>query len=257
MSTPSFQPVSRSAGSELAITAVVALFLIGLLPVLHATGQISTFTLSLWGKYLCYALLAISVNLLWGYTGLLSLGQALFFALGGYMHGMYLMRMIGDLGQYHKPIPDFLVFLGWTKLPAFWEPFASFPFALAMVLLHHDIPVALDRRFTLIHRHAARAVTPARAIEADTRNNIWIAFKYFPLPLAIGVALLHTTRRFAMAVVKRKPGGRQAVVRGARAGLTGLGDVLAYRTPIPVSMLARHNRWFFQMFYTIRAQARR
>jgi len=58
------------------------------------------------------------VDLLWGYTGLLSLGQCLYFALGGYMMGMYLMRMIGSLGQYHMPIPDFLVFLGWTRLPS-------------------------------------------------------------------------------------------------------------------------------------------
>ncbi len=114
---------------------VVALLLIVGFPLLNAYGFVSNFTLSLWGKYLCYALLAMSVDLLWGYTGLLSLGQALFFALGGYMHGMYLMRMIGDLGQYHKPLPDFLVFLGWTKLPAFWEPFASFPFALTMVFV--------------------------------------------------------------------------------------------------------------------------
>lgn len=125
----------RSSRYEFAGIAAVAALLIVAVPLLHASGQLSTFTISLWGKYLCYALLAISVNLLWGYTGLLSLGQALFFALGGYMHGMYLMRMIGDLGQYHKPIPDFLVFLGWTKLPAFWEPFSSFPFALAMVFL--------------------------------------------------------------------------------------------------------------------------
>ena len=118
---------------ELVGIAIAALFFIVVMPLLHANGQISTFTISLWGKYLCYALLAMSVNLLWGYTGLLSLGQALFFTLGGYMHGMYLMRMIGDLGQYHKPIPDFLVFLGWTKLPSFWEPFTSFPFAVAMV----------------------------------------------------------------------------------------------------------------------------
>jgi urea transport system permease protein len=75
------------------------------------------------------------VDLLWGYTGLLSLGQALFFTLGGYMMGMYLMRLIGDLGQYHKPIPDFLVFLGWTNLPSFWKPFSSFPFAVLMGLL--------------------------------------------------------------------------------------------------------------------------
>lgn len=125
----------RARRLELTAISVAALFLIVGFPALHAFGLVSTFTISLWGKYLCYALLAMSVNLLWGYTGLLSLGQALFFALGGYMHGMYLMRMIGDLGQYHKPIPDFLVFLGWTKLPAFWEPFASFPFALTMVFL--------------------------------------------------------------------------------------------------------------------------
>jgi len=120
---------------ELIIVAVVAVLLIVVFPLLNSQGLISNFTLSLWGKYLCYALLAISVDLLWGYTGLLSLGQALFFTLGGYMHGMYLMRMIGELGQYKKPIPDFLVFLGWERLPAFWEPFSSFPFALTMVFL--------------------------------------------------------------------------------------------------------------------------
>ncbi len=116
------------------IIAAFALGLIVLVPALNAYGHLSDFTLNLWGKYLCYALLAISVDLLWGYTGLLSLGQALFFALGGYMHGMYLMRMIGTLGQHKQDIPDFLVFLGWTKLPAFWEPFASFHFAMFMVL---------------------------------------------------------------------------------------------------------------------------
>jgi urea transport system permease protein len=97
--------------------------------------HVSNFTITLYGKYLCYAILAMSVDLLWGYTGLLSLGQALFFTLGGYMMGMYLMRMIGDLGQYHKPIPDFLVFLGWSTLPNFWRPFSSFPFAVMMALL--------------------------------------------------------------------------------------------------------------------------
>ena len=121
--------------------AVVALLVIVVLPCLNAfTAEgswlhISNFTINLYGKYLCYAMLAISVDLLWGYTGLLSLGQALFFTLGGYMMGMYLMRMIGDLGQYHQPIPDFLVFLGWSKLPAFWEPFSSFGFAMLMAVL--------------------------------------------------------------------------------------------------------------------------
>ncbi|MES2691831.1 MAG: urea ABC transporter permease subunit UrtC [Verrucomicrobiota bacterium] len=120
---------------EFIAVAVIATLLIVVVPLAHAYGGISNFWISVFGKYLCYALLAISVDLLWGYTGLLSLGQALFFTLGGYMHGMYLMRMIGDLGQYKKPIPDFLVFLGWEKLPAFWEPFSSFPFALTMVFV--------------------------------------------------------------------------------------------------------------------------
>ncbi len=120
---------------EITAIAVLAVLFIVVFPALNAAGAVSNFTINLWGKYLCYALLAISVDLLWGYTGLLSLGQALFFTLGGYMHGMYLMRMIGDLGQHHKPIPDFLVFLGWTELPAFWKPFANFPFALTMVFL--------------------------------------------------------------------------------------------------------------------------
>ena len=114
-------PPSDATALILAFAAVTML----LMPALDAGGVIDHFTLNLWGKYLCYALLALSVDLLWGGTGLLSLGQALFFALGGYMHGMYLMRMIGDQGQYHKPIPDFLVFLGWTDLPAFWKPLST------------------------------------------------------------------------------------------------------------------------------------
>ncbi|MCX6955783.1 MAG: urea ABC transporter permease subunit UrtC [Verrucomicrobia bacterium] len=124
-----------SRRTEFLVVGLISFFLIVVLPLLNAYGVVSNFTITLWGKYLCYALLAISVDLLWGYTGLLSLGQALFFSLGGYMMGMYLMRMIGDLGQYHKQIPDFLVFLGWTELPSFWKPFSSFPFALMMVLL--------------------------------------------------------------------------------------------------------------------------
>jgi urea transport system permease protein len=123
-----------------ALLAVLAWFLLAL-PCLNAFTapasalHVSDFTINLYGKYLCYAMLAISVDLLWGYTGLLSLGQACFFTLGGYMMGMYLMRMIGTLGQYHQPIPDFLVFLGWSSLPAFWRPFDSFAFAMLMAVL--------------------------------------------------------------------------------------------------------------------------
>lgn len=113
----------------------VAFFLTVLMPVFEASGVISSFTLNVWGKYLCYAILAISVDLLWGYTGLLSLGQSLFFSLGGYMFGMHLMLMIGKLGQYKSDLPDFMVFLGHTFLPWFWKPFYSFSFSILMVVL--------------------------------------------------------------------------------------------------------------------------
>jgi urea transport system permease protein len=127
--------MSSRLKTEIGIVAAIAVLLLVVLPLLNSAGYISNFTISVWGKYLSYALLALSVDLLWGHTGLLSLCQALFFSLGGYMHGMYLMRMIGDLGQYHRPIPDFLIFLGWSSLPAFWKPFESFGFAMLMVVL--------------------------------------------------------------------------------------------------------------------------
>src|SRR6187455_2401306 len=120
---------------EYAAVAIIALFLIVGFPLLNAHGMVSNFTINLWGKYLCFAVLAISVDLLWGYTGLLCLGQSLFFALGGYMLGMHLMLMIGKLGQHKSDLPDFMVFLGYTDVPSFWKPFYSLPFALLMVLL--------------------------------------------------------------------------------------------------------------------------
>ena len=129
---------SKSGRWALGITAVVVIVVLPALNALTQEGSllhVSNFSINLYGKYLCYAILAISVDLLWGYTGLLSLGQALFFTLGGYMMGMHLMRMIGSLGQYHQSIPDFLVFLGWNNLPAFWRPFGSFPFGVMMVFV--------------------------------------------------------------------------------------------------------------------------
>lgn len=120
---------------EMMLIGVFAVLLIVIIPALNAVGWISDFSINLWGKYLCYAILAISVDLLWGYTGLLSLGQALFFSLGGYMMGMYLMLMIGKLGQYKSDLPDFMVFLGHTFLPSFWKPFYSPLFAGGMILL--------------------------------------------------------------------------------------------------------------------------
>ena len=98
--------------------------------------HLSTYTVTLLGKYLCYALLAVAVDLVWGYLGILSLGHGAFFALGGYAMGMYLMRQIGDRGVYGNPdLPDFMVFLNWQELPWFWHGFDLFWFAALMALV--------------------------------------------------------------------------------------------------------------------------
>jgi urea transport system permease protein len=98
--------------------------------------HISTYTMTLLGKYFCYALLAMAVDMVWGYLGILSLGHGVFFALGGYAMGMYLMRQIGTRGVYGNPVlPDFMVFLNWKELPWFWHGFDWFWFALLMVVV--------------------------------------------------------------------------------------------------------------------------
>lgn len=98
--------------------------------------HLSTYTVTLLGKYLCYALLALAIDLVWGYCGILSLGHGAFFALGGYAMGMYLMRQIGERGVYgHPELPDFMVFLNWAELPWYWLGFDLFWFALLMVAL--------------------------------------------------------------------------------------------------------------------------
>ena len=94
------------------------------------------YIVALFGKYVCYAILALALDLVWGYCGILSLGHGAFFALGGYAMGMYLMRQIGTRGVYANPIlPDFMVFLNWKELPIPWWGFNFFPYAMAMVML--------------------------------------------------------------------------------------------------------------------------
>jgi len=98
--------------------------------------HVPTYLVSLFGKYTCYALLALAIDLIWGYCGILSLGHGAFFALGGYAMGMYLMRQIGTRGVYANPIlPDFMVFLNWPELPVYWYGFQHFAYAALMVLL--------------------------------------------------------------------------------------------------------------------------
>jgi urea transport system permease protein len=122
----------------LGVMAAIAIFvpLSNLLLPTDSFLHVPTYVMSLIGKYLCYAILALSLDLVWGYCGILSLGHGAFFALGGYAMGMYLMRQIGARGVYGNPdLPDFMVFLNWKELPWFWYGFDMFPFALLMVAL--------------------------------------------------------------------------------------------------------------------------
>jgi urea transport system permease protein len=112
-----------------------------IVPLLHlavpptSLFHVSTSTMALLGKYVCFALLALSLDLVWGYCGILSLGHGAFFALGGYAMGMYLMRQIGTRGVYAHPIlPDFMVFLNWKELPWYWYGFENAWFAFLMVM---------------------------------------------------------------------------------------------------------------------------
>ncbi|RJG01965.1 urea ABC transporter permease subunit UrtC [Noviherbaspirillum sedimenti] len=123
------------------IGIVVCTLLLALLPVLNlafAPGHslhVSTYTVALVGKFMCYAMAALALDLVWGYTGILSLGHGLFFALGGYAHGMYLMRAIGRDGVYQSHLPDFMVFLDWKEYPWYWAFTDNFWYCMALVVL--------------------------------------------------------------------------------------------------------------------------
>ncbi len=117
---------------------VVLLFILPAMNAFFPEGSIfhfSSFQLSLWGKYITYAVMAMSLNLLWGYTGLLCLCQSLFFALGAYAFGMYLMLHVGVDTVYNTALPDFMDFQGYTELPWYWAPFENGAFAIAATLL--------------------------------------------------------------------------------------------------------------------------
>jgi urea transport system permease protein len=129
--------IDRSATIFLIVVAAVAV----LVPILNlavpesSALHMPTYLVALFGKYICYALLALSIDLIWGYCGILSLGHGAFFALGGYAMGMYLMRQIGTRGVYADPIlPDFMVFLNWKELPLYWYGFQHFPYAVLMIV---------------------------------------------------------------------------------------------------------------------------
>jgi urea transport system permease protein len=125
--------------------AAVLLAALNLLTPTTSAVHVPNFVISLAGKYLCYAILALAIDLVWGYAGILTLGHGAFFALGGYCMGMYLMREIGARGVYADPVlPDFMVFIGWKQLPWYWQGFDHFWFALPMMML---VPAVLAFAF--------------------------------------------------------------------------------------------------------------
>jgi urea transport system permease protein len=137
-SSPLIRALDRPSVAVLLVLAFIGV----VVPILNlalppsSPFQIPTYVMSLFGKYVCYAILALSIDLIWGYCGILSLGHGAFFALGGYAMGMYLMRQIGTRGVYADPVlPDFMVFLNWHELPVYWYGFQHFAYAALMVVL--------------------------------------------------------------------------------------------------------------------------
>jgi len=134
--------LTRSIDRSATIFLIVVVAIAVAVPILNlmlppsSAFHLPTYLVVLFGKYACYALLALSIDLIWGFCGILSLGHGAFFALGGYAMGMYLMRQIGTRGVYADPIlPDFMVFLNWKALPVYWYGFQYFAFAALMVVL--------------------------------------------------------------------------------------------------------------------------
>ncbi len=140
-------PQVRSPMVALTLPFLLALFLVPALHLLTSPDSalhLSDFFLTLVGKILCYAVVAVAMDLIWGFGGILSLGHGLFFALGGYSFGMYLMRQIGRDGSYHADLPDFMVFLDWKELPWFWQGTDQFLWAVVLAVA---VPAAVAAAF--------------------------------------------------------------------------------------------------------------
>jgi len=138
VTAPLIRALDRASAGFLIVLAAFAIIvpLLNLAVPPGSAWHVPTYLVALFGKYICYAILALAIDLIWGYCGILSLGHGAFFALGGYAMGMYLMRQIGTRGVYANPIlPDFMVFLNWKELPVYWYGFQHFPYAALMVVL--------------------------------------------------------------------------------------------------------------------------
>ena len=148
MSGPGLSRTSAWATPVALVGAALAMAMLNGLTAPSAALHVPTYAVSLAGKYLSFAMLAIAVDLVWGFAGILTLGHAAFFALGGYAMGMYLMREIGTRGVYgNATLPDFMVFLNYRQLPWYWRGFDHLPFALLMALA---VPAALAFAFGVL-----------------------------------------------------------------------------------------------------------
>jgi urea transport system permease protein len=195
-------------GSPLVVATALILVAIGaIVPALSLWAEpgsglhIPPHWVPLIGKYLCFALLALALDLVWGYCGILSLGHGAFFALGGYAMGMHLMREIGDRGVYGNPdLPDFMVFLNWEELPWYWHGFDMFWFACLMVML---VPGALAFVFG------------------------WFAFRSRVTGVYLSIITQAMTYALLLAFFRNEMGF------GGNNGLTDFKDVLGYSLQAP------------------------
>lgn len=141
MATMRKPPRTRLFPASVWLGVSVAAAILAALPILNLVFpnghslHISSYAIGLLGKFMCYAIAALALDLVWGYTGILSLGHGVFFALGGYAHGMYLMRAIGTDGVYKSNLPDFMVFLDWKEYPWYWSFTDHFWYAMLLVVL--------------------------------------------------------------------------------------------------------------------------
>ncbi len=138
IAAPARPLLTRGGWAAFTLAAYVVLVLVPTLNLWVPAGHafhLSDYSVTLAGKIMCYAIVALAMDLIWGYAGILSLGHGLFFALGGYAMGMYLMRSIGTEGVYHSTLPDFMVFLDWKAYPWYWSFTDHFWYALALVVL--------------------------------------------------------------------------------------------------------------------------
>ena len=200
---------SRGIDRRIAVLILVLVIASFGVPLLHlAVPETSplhfpAYVVALAGKYLCYALLALALDLVWGYCGILSLGHGAFFALGGYAMGMYLMRQIGDRGVYGNPtLPDFMVFLNWRELPWYWLGFDQFWFAALMVVL---VPALLAFCFG------------------------WLAFRSRVTGVYLSIITQAMTYALLLAFFRNDMGF------GGNNGLTDFKDILGFSVQAPVT----------------------